>query len=213
MVYGKGKPIGPDISNIGRKMTVDQIREALLQPSAHITPGYELVTVQLRDGRIMHGFARSRSNFDIRLQDLEGKFHLLQEGQISAVQDERQSLMQPLKASPEELQNLMAYLSTLTGVKPGVPAVVDGAEPEGIDFSRILNPEPGDWLTYNGKLSGNRYSELTGINITNVNQLVVKWTFSIPLWRQLLPDTSYFIENMRYFVLEVTPIVADGIMY
>src|SRR5881396_3337308 len=71
MVYGKGKPIGPDISNIGRKMTVDQIREALLQPSARITPGYELVTVQLRDGRVMRGFARSRSNFDIRLQDLE----------------------------------------------------------------------------------------------------------------------------------------------
>jgi len=213
MVYGKGKPIGPDISNIGRKMAVDQIREALLQPSAHITPGYELVTVQLRDRRVMRGFARSRSNFDIRLQDLEGRFHLLQEGQISAIQDERQSLMQPVKASPEELQNLMAYLGRLTGVKPGVPAVVDGHEAEGVRFSRILNPKPGDWLTYDGKLSGNRYSELTQINATNVNQLSVKWTFSVPLWKQLLPDTSYFIENMRYFGLEVTPIVADGIMY
>jgi PQQ-dependent dehydrogenase (methanol/ethanol family) len=213
MVYGKGKPIGPDISNIGRKMTVDQIRAALLQPSAHITPGYELVTVQLRDGQVMRGFARSRSNFDIRLQDLEGRFHPLQEGQISAIQDERQSLMQPVKASQGELQNLMAYLSRLTGVKPGVPAVVDGAEHGGIDFSRILNPKPGDWLTYDGRLSGNRYSELTEINTTNVNQLGVKWTFSVPLWKQLLPDTSYFIENMQYFGLEVTPIVADGIMY
>ena len=194
-------------------MTVDQIREALLQPSAHVTSGYELVTVQLRDGKSIRGFARSQSNFDIRLQDLEGRFHLLQEGQISAIRDEKQSLMPPVKASPEELQDLIAYLSRLTGVKPGVPAAAHGPEGSGIDFSRILDPRPGDWPSYNGKLSGNRYSELTQINTTNVNKLLVKWVFSVPLWKQLLPDTAYFIENMRYFGLEVTPIVADGIMY
>jgi PQQ-dependent dehydrogenase (methanol/ethanol family) len=213
MVYGKGRPIGPDISNVGSQMTVDQIREALLQPSARITPGYELVTVRLRDGRALRGFARNRSNFDVRLQDLDGKIHLLQEGQISAIQDEQQSLMQPLKASPEEVQNLVAYLGHLTGVKPGVPASAHSAERMGPDFSRILNPEPGEWLTYNGKLSGNRYSELAEINTTNVNQLGVKWTFSIPLWKQLLPDTAYYVQNMRYFGLESTPLVADGIMY
>ena len=122
MVYGKGRPIGPDLSNVGSEMTVGQIREALLQPGARIAHGYELVTVRLRDGQTLRGFARSRSSFDIRLQDLEGKFHLLQEGQICAIQDETQSLMPPVKASPEELQGLIAYLSRLTGVKPGVLA-------------------------------------------------------------------------------------------
>ena len=43
-------------------MTVGQIREALFQPGARITPGYEVVTVQLRDGRAVRGFARNRSN-------------------------------------------------------------------------------------------------------------------------------------------------------
>jgi PQQ-dependent dehydrogenase (methanol/ethanol family) len=41
----------------------------------------------------------------------------------------------------------------------------------------------------------------------------VKWTFSIPLWQQFLPDTPYYRQNMRYFGLETVPIVADGIMY
>jgi PQQ-dependent dehydrogenase (methanol/ethanol family) len=213
MVQGKGSPIGPDLSNVGSQMTVDQIREALLQPGANITPGYKLVTVQLRDGRAIRGFARNRSNFDIRLQDLEGKFHLLQEGQISAIREEKQSLMPPLKAGPEELQNLMAYLGRLTGVTPGVPVSTRSPERQGPDFSRILNPEPGEWLSYNGTLSGNRYSDLTEINTANVNKLVVRWTFSIPLWKQLLPDTAYFVENMRYFGLETTPLVSDGIMY
>jgi len=213
MVYGKGQPIGPDLSNVGSDMTVGQIREALFQPSGRITPGYERVTVQLRDGRALRGFARSRSNIDIRLQDVEGKFHLLQEDQISAIQDETQSLMQPVKASPEEFQGLISYLSRLTGVKPGAPAVNHGPRSGGLEFSRILNPRPGEWLTYNGKLNGNRYSELAQINTTNVKKLVVKWSFSVPLWRQLLPNTPYYAENMRYFGLESTPLVADGIMY
>ena len=46
-----------------------------------------------------------------------------------------------------------------------------------------------------------------------MKNLVVKWNFSIPLWRQLLPDTPYYAMNMRYFGLETTPLVADGIMY
>lgn len=76
-----------------------------------------------------------------------------------------------------------------------------------------MNPRPGEWPTYNGKLNANRYSELTEINTANVNRLGLKWVFAVPLWKQFLPDTAYFNENMRYFGLEVTPLVVDGIMY
>jgi putative heme-binding domain-containing protein len=197
MVYGKGQPVGPDLSNVGAEMTVGQIREALFQPSVRITPGYELVTVELRNGRSVRGFARSRSNFDVRLQALDGKFHLMHEDEIAAIRGETQSFMPPTKANPEELQGLLAYLSRLTGVKPGPSAMAQSPPPDGLKFSRILNPKPGEWLTYNGKLNGNRYSELKSINTTNVKNLVVKWSFSVPLWRQLLPDTPYYAMNMR----------------
>jgi PQQ-dependent dehydrogenase (methanol/ethanol family) len=213
MVYGDGKPIGPDLSNVAREMTVDQMREALLQPGAQIAAGYELVTVHLRNGQTLRGFARSRTNFDLQLQDLNSVFHPLSLDQVSAITEEKQSLMPPVKASPDELQDLIAYLSRLTGIQAGVPASAHSNGDGGIEFSRIVSPRPGDWLTYNGKLSGNRYSELTQINAANVNKLGLKWTFSIPLWSLFFPDTPYFRENMRYFGLEVVPIVADGIMY
>jgi PQQ-dependent dehydrogenase (methanol/ethanol family) len=161
----------------------------------------------------VRGFVRSRSNFDLRLQDFQGNFHLLQEGEIAAIRDEKGSPMPPVKASPEELQNLIAYLSRLTGVKPGVSNTARAPEKDGIDFARIMHPKQGDWLTYNGKLSANRYSELDQINTRNVKQLAVKWIYTVPLWKQLLPDTGYYIENMKYFGLEVTPLVADGVMY
>src|SRR5579864_596852 len=155
MVGGRGTAIGPDLSNAGREMTVDEIGKALLEPGRSISPGYDLVTVTLRDGQIIRGFARQRGNFDLQLQDLEGRLHPLREDQIAEVRDEKQSLMQPVNASAEELRDLIAYLSRLEGVKPGLPVV--GAA-QGNDFSNILHPKPGDWPTYDGTLSGHRYS-------------------------------------------------------
>jgi PQQ-dependent dehydrogenase (methanol/ethanol family) len=212
MVSGIGAAIGPDLSNVGRQMTVDEIQAKLVNPSLRITPGYELVTVQLRNGDTLRGFDRNRSNFDIRLQDLTGQFHIIQKQEISTITEERQSIMPPVKASPEELRHLIAYLGRRSGVGAATPSSQPSKAP-GINFARISNPKPGEWLTYNGKLSGNRYSELTQINITNVHQLTLKWIFSAPLWKNLLPHTNYFVENMRYFGLETTPVVADGIMY
>ncbi|MDA1236851.1 MAG: PQQ-binding-like beta-propeller repeat protein, partial [Acidobacteria bacterium] len=213
MVFGEGAPIGPDLSDVATDKTVDELREALLDPADHIAPGYGLVTLQLNDGRMLRGFARARTRFDIAVQDLSGGFHPLSLDQVASITEQEGSLMPAAKASGDELQNLIAFLSGLTGVKPETTPTSHSPTSGGVDFSTILNPKPGDWLTYNGNLSGNRRSQLTQINASNVDKLTLKWTFSIPLWRQFLPDTPYFHENMRYFGLETVPIVAEGIMY
>jgi alcohol dehydrogenase (cytochrome c) len=57
-------------------------------------------------------------------------------------------------------------------------------------------PQPGDWRTYNGSDSANRYSPLTRITRANVASLTLKWVFPMP-----------------YFGLEVTPLAADGVLY
>ncbi len=53
------------------------------------------------------------------------------------------------------------------------------------------------WTTYHGQVSGNRYSALTQITAANVSRLTPQWVFSLPNAAQL----------------QVTPIVADGVMY
>jgi PQQ-dependent dehydrogenase (methanol/ethanol family) len=213
MVNGKGSAVGPDLSDVALDMTIAEIRRSLLHPSENIMPGYQMVTFRSHDGETGRGFARSRSHFEIVVQDLKGRFHLLPTNEISSIREEQQSEMPATKASPENLRNLVAFLSGLTGVKPGVADVAEHSEVGDVPFSRILHPRPGDWLTYNGSLSGNRYSELSEVNTTNVNQLRLKWVFTVPLWKQFLPDTSYFHLNMGYFGLEVTPLVADSVMY
>ncbi len=57
-------------------------------------------------------------------------------------------------------------------------------------------PQPGDWLTYNGNDSANRYSPLKQIDAANVASLKLKWVFPI-----------------QYFGLEVTPLAAGGVLY
>ena len=58
------------------------------------------------------------------------------------------------------------------------------------------DPQPGDWLTYDGNTSANRYSELKQITAANVSNLKLKWIFPTP-----------------YFGLETTPLAADGVLY
>jgi quinoprotein glucose dehydrogenase len=65
MALGRGKAVGPDLSSVGREMTLPEIDEALRQPSARIKPGYEVVRVRLREGRVIRGFARNQSRYNI----------------------------------------------------------------------------------------------------------------------------------------------------
>jgi PQQ-dependent dehydrogenase (methanol/ethanol family) len=213
MVDGEGSSVASDLSNVANELTTAKIRQALLQPNAHMTPGYEAVTVSLRDGGTLHGFARSQSDFETVLQDMKGQFHFLQAKEITSISQDEQSPMPPVNATPEELQNLLAYLSGLDGVKAGTAATAEPSQTEGVSFSDILHPKSGDWLTYNGNLSANRYSELSGINTGNAKQLQLQWIYTVPLWKQFFPDTPYFRENVKYLGLETTPLVVDGIMY
>jgi len=218
MVDGRGSATGPDLSSIATGLTPEQIREALVNPNARFAPGYTPLTVEMRNGELLHGFARSRSSFETVLQDLQGRFHLLPNDEIQSLKEDAQSPMPAVAATPGQLQDLLAYLSGLSGVKPGLGAAgpVPAKEtfiPGDIPFARILSPRPGDWLSYNGGLAGNRHSNLEGIDARNAAHLQLQWIYTVPLWRQFFPDSSYYRENLQYYGLETTPLVADGIMY
>ena len=99
---------------------------------------------------------------------MDGKLHLLSKDQIAEIVREK-SLMPKVEATPEEMRNLVAYLSRL----------VDRPECQG-DCSRPANwvpafrsptsriPSRASWPTYDGNMSGNRFSPLDQINTANV---------------------------------------------
>jgi alcohol dehydrogenase (cytochrome c) len=67
-----------------------------------------------------------------------------------------------------------------------------------VPYQRIVEAgkEPGNWLTYSGNYSGHRFSPLTELTPANVTGLRMKWAHQFPDRRT-----------------EVSPIVADGVMY
>jgi PQQ-dependent dehydrogenase (methanol/ethanol family) len=196
MVRGRGGILGPDLTNVGRARKLPQIDRALRDPGSGGPRSNQAVSVRMKDGRTVRGLLRYESAFDLGLQSLDDKFHSLRKDGVGAVTREK-SLMPKTQASPVELQNLLAYLSRLDGGR--VPAGFAGTRPvgEGTPFPEIARPREGEWPTYHGHLSGNRYSPLREINTENVGQLVPKWTFSMGGQR----------------ALQTTPAVVDGVMY
>lgn len=61
----------------------------------------------------------------------------------------------------------------------------------------LVRPPAANWVSYNGDYSGRRYSSLSEIDPTNVNQLRAEWVF-------------HANNSSR---LEVTPAVANGMMF
>ena len=68
-----------------------------------------------------------------------------------------------------------------------------------ITWERLVNAknEPQNWLMYNGTLDAQRHSLLDEVNVSNVDELELKWAYQIP-------------EIDR---AETVPVVVDGIMF
>jgi len=195
MALGRGKAVGPDLSSIGEEATLAELEESLRNPAARISAGYQIVSVSLRAGGSLRGFARNRSRYNIQVQDFEGRFHLLSMDEVAEVIEQAGSMMAAPRCSPSECRDLLAYLSSLTGPAPGARGITLDSE-GGPSFRRIASPDPADWPTYHGHISGNRHSPLNQITPANVRDLRLAWVFPI-----------------NHYVLEVTPVVVDGVMY
>jgi PQQ-dependent dehydrogenase (methanol/ethanol family) len=94
--------------------------------------------------------------------------------------------------SDTDLTALTRFLRRLNAATILTPPLAD----PGATKITIGAPQPGDWRTYNGLDSGNRYSPLKQINKANAATLKLKWVFP-----------------MSYFGIETTPLAADGVLY
>jgi cytochrome c oxidase cbb3-type subunit III len=113
-IRGRGGMLGPDLSNAGGTLSLDLLREAVLDPDADGAPNYRGIKVVDKRGRTLEGVARNRTNYSVQIQDAQGNLHLL------SMTDVREMTLSPgspmpkdykSKLSSEELEDLLAYLS------------------------------------------------------------------------------------------------------
>jgi len=189
---GRGKSIGPDLTEAGQQFTAAQLTAKLEDPKAPLATGYTAVTIRLRGGVTVRGYVRRQTIHSLQFESLDGKLLLLGEGEFEIISRDRPANPHFLKSSSRDV---LAYLATLDSVPSG-PITASVPPVAAADIDRILHPQTGEWLTYNGAVSGNRHSPLTQIHRGNVQKLAMQFAYTLP-----------------YFGLEATPLVMDGVMY
>ena len=120
MIFGHGGFLGPDLTDVAASRTVKQLREAITHPDEWPVDGFKSVTVTLKTGDRISGVAKNYSNYSIDVLEANGSLHLLDMSQVKDVRFAPKSLMPDkygTSLSPEDMQNLIAFLSRQT-VRP-----------------------------------------------------------------------------------------------
>ncbi len=113
--------------------------------------------------------------------------------------------MPPAALPADRLPELVAYLRTLANAAADLTqapvqgtttrrGAIDSFVP--ITEAMLLNPEPGDWLSFSRTLDAQRFSPLAQIDTSNVHELALAWARGMPA-------------GMSYTI----PLVYDGVMY
>lgn len=113
MINGKGGFIGSDLSHYGANSTVNRIREVITDPDKALPAQSKPVTVVTRQGEKFTGLIRSKDNFSISIQTMDGSFHFFQKSNLKQIDPGAHSLMPGNYGSTlnsRELNDLISYL-------------------------------------------------------------------------------------------------------
>lgn len=112
--YGGGR-LGPDLTSIGRVRNRRDLLEALVFPSVSIVRGYEPVSAELEDGRILSGIITSENQDEIVLTQDAQKTHHIARSSIASIQPSNVSPMPNgliTLLTSQEMADLLAFLQT-----------------------------------------------------------------------------------------------------
>ncbi len=115
-VNGKGIDYGPKLSQIGAKLPKEALHLAILYPSAGVSHGYAGYTVKTKKGEQLVGLLASETATQIGLKLPDGTLKTIPVADIAQKKEMEASVMPDgfhLSMKPQELADLVAYLSTL----------------------------------------------------------------------------------------------------
>jgi quinoprotein glucose dehydrogenase len=119
-IHNAGSRSGPDLTDIGAIRTVDQLRAALLDPDAEILPENRRYRVVTRGGVTTVGTLLNHDTFQVLMRDTKDQLRSFQKADLREHGFVEGSPMPSYRTtlSPQQLADVIAYLSTLKGVAP-----------------------------------------------------------------------------------------------
>jgi len=116
VVNGKGKEVGPNLSEIGKKLSRTAFFESVLFPSAGISHNYEMYSVVLSDGNVLNGVMTTSTDDSVTIKDAKAISRTIKRSDIEIITRQKISIMpadlQKL-ITEQELVDIVDYLQTL----------------------------------------------------------------------------------------------------
>lgn len=120
VVNGQGKEVGPNLSEIGKKLSREALLESVLYPSAGISHNYETWVASLNNGGVHQGVLVSQTPDEVTLKDAQAITRTFKRSEIDTLVKSPISLMPADLArslTAQELTDIVEYLLTLREAK------------------------------------------------------------------------------------------------
>jgi cytochrome c oxidase cbb3-type subunit 3 len=120
VVDGRGGILGPELTSIGGRRGPAYLKDAVVKPAASHPPGYLVVRAVPNSGPEVRGIRVNEDVFWIHIRDASGTVHTFQKSELSRLDRELEGTLMPsysARLQPAELDDLVAYLTTLRGGK------------------------------------------------------------------------------------------------
>jgi putative membrane-bound dehydrogenase-like protein len=115
-VNGEGKNVGPDLSEIGKKLSREAVFESILYPSASILHNYETWVIETKKGTSANGLLVSKTAEEISIKDAEAIVRTFKIAEVDSITRSPISLMPAdlhQLMSTQEMVDVVEYLLTL----------------------------------------------------------------------------------------------------
>lgn len=126
VVNGAGKDVGPNLSEIGAKLSRPALYESILFPSAGINHNFAAYTLVLQSGNVVSGILINRTANSIAIKQIDAITRTYPVSEVEEIKEQPISLMPAdlQKAmTADDLVNVVEYLTTL---KPAVSTKPNG---------------------------------------------------------------------------------------
>jgi len=116
VVNGAGKEVGPNLSEIGKKLSREALFESILYPSASVSHNYETYVVETKKGDVVNGVMVSQTAAEVAVRGADAIVRTFRRTDIDTIARSPISIMPAdlhKALTPQDLADLVDYLLSL----------------------------------------------------------------------------------------------------
>jgi putative heme-binding domain-containing protein len=109
-----GGNVGPRLNGVANRLTINQLLEALIEPSARIAPGFGNVTLELKNHKKLNGILQIEKPLEYQIKIGNKSDTLVKKTDVlNKIMSPSSMPPMHLLLSKKDIRNVIAYLSTL----------------------------------------------------------------------------------------------------